>query len=224
MQAKVSDRVEQPQADDPLPSWIPPFVLPDKDDLASFIPPLCVMSAQTDPRTGLRPQSTFYKLDPSQKLSVLLRHTPFVEFPTIDVWEEGDAKFGGTIVDATGGVTRFADDVDGERKVKRRKLDVRAGKKTINGLLCDYGSDKEDDENGREEANVMATLDAYAESDSDEPAADETDYEDESADGGLTPAALLELVRQAQALSAQRTGDGGEDQIDWGDSEDEGPV
>ncbi|KAF7983895.1 hypothetical protein HWV62_18256 [Athelia sp. TMB] len=219
LQGKISDRVSKPQGD-PLPAWIPSLILPDPDDPASFTLPLCLISVHTDPRSGLRPDSTFYKLDPNQKLSVLLRNTTFVEFPTIEVWEDGDTKFGGTILDAAGEVTRHA---DGERRAKRRKLDVRAGKKAIAGLLGDYGSD--DDEEDKEEANVMAALGAYAESDEDDPTidvvlADGTDDEDDTEDVELTGEQLLELMRQAHTLDAQQVG-GEDEQLDWGDSEND---
>ncbi|KZP12119.1 hypothetical protein FIBSPDRAFT_799339, partial [Athelia psychrophila] len=220
LQSKI--RASKPQ-NDSLPAWVPLLVLPDADEPTSFTPPLCLISVHTDPRTGLRPQSTFYKMDPSHKLSVLLRNMTFVEFPTIDVWEEGDAKFGGTIVDAAGGVKRYADgSADGDRKAKRQKLDVRAGKKAIQGLLGDYGSDGDEDK--MEEENVMAALGAYA-SGEDEPevdvaGADGTDDDDDTPDAELTAEQLLQLVQQANALDAQRAG-GGEDQVDWGDSENE---
>jgi len=171
------------------------------------------MAAQIDPRMGLRSHSAFYKLDPAQKLSVLLRNTPFVEFPTIEVWEEGDTAFVGTIVDAQGSVMKYAD--DGERRAKRRKLDVGAGKKAIHGLLGDYGSDDEDSGEGEGEGGVMSMLGEYAGSDEDEEAEDLG--EDEEADIDLGPAALLELVRQAQVLDAQA---GDEDLVDWGDSDE----
>jgi len=169
------------------------------------------MAAQIDPRSGLWSHSAFYKLDPAHKLSVLLQDKPFVEFPTIEVWEEGDPAFVGTIVDTGGGVMKYAD--DGERMVKRRKLDVGAGKKAIKGLLGDYGSDEEED-------GVMAMLGEYAGSDEDVDREDggEDVEEDEEADVNLDPAALLELVRQAQALDADA---GHEDLVDWGDSDED---
>lgn len=123
-------------------------------------------------------------------------------------------------MDAQGGVTKSADG-DGERRVKKPKLDVKAGKKAINGLLGGYGSDEED---GDREEGVMAILGDYAESDEDN--GDEVEIGDGEADAdgddevelALDPAALLELVRQAQALDAEA---GDEDLVDWGDSDEE---
>jgi len=169
------------------------------------------MAAQIDLRSGLRSHSAFYKLDPAHKLSVLLRDKPFVEFPTIEVWEEGDPAFVGTIVDAEGGVIKYAD--DGERMAKRRKLDVGVGKKAIEGLLGDYGSDEEED-------GVMAMLGEYAgsEEDTDREEEGEDNEDDEEADVNLDPTALLELVRQAQALDADA---GDEELVDWGDEDED---
>jgi hypothetical protein len=197
--------------DQAVPPWVKCLVHSDPDDPDSFIPPQCLMAAQIDPRSGLRSHSAFYKLDPAHKLSVLLQDKPFVEFPTIEVWEEGDPAFVGTIVDRGGGVMKYAD--DGERMAKRRKLDVGAGKKAIEGLLGDYGSDEEED-------GVMVMLGEYAGSDEDVDREDggEDVEEDEGADVNLDPAALLELVRQAQALDADA---GHEDLVDWGDSDED---
>jgi hypothetical protein len=146
---------------------------------------------------------------------MLLRETPFVEFPTIEVWEEGDVGFVGTIVDGQGSVMKYAD--DGERRAKRRKLNVGAGKKAIHGLLGDYGSDDED--GGEEESGVMAMLGEYAGSDEDgDHVAERVDEEDEETVVKLDPAALLELVQQAQALDPEAVN---EDLVDWGDSDED---
>lgn len=225
MQTKVIERSNTKSPDDPLPAWIPSLVCPDPDDPNSFIPPQCLAAAITDPRLGLRSHSAFYKLDPTQKLSVLLRDTPFVEFPTIEVWQEGDTAFKGTIVDAQGGVTRYAD-ADGESRVKRRKLDVRAGKKAIHGLLGGYGSDEEDGENHAEDGGVMAMLGGYAESDGDgegegEDESGDDEANDKEVEARLDPAILMELVRQAQALDTDAVD---EDLVDWGDSDEDEPT
>lgn len=209
------------------PSWINSFVHPDPEDPESFNPPQCLMSAQVDLNTGLRSQSAFYKLNPNEKLSVLLRTAPFVEFPTIEIWEEGDDDFKGTIVDAQGSVTRYADTHLDERKAKRRKLDISRGKKAIKGLLSGYGSD-DDGEGGTAEGGAMTLLGGYTGSEDEEEDdldADAEGEDDDDVDGDeniyLGPAALIELVRQAQALDA-RTPD--EDLLDWGDSDDDGPA
>jgi hypothetical protein len=221
LQSKASEQSNNSQLDRPIPSWIKSLVHPDPDDVDSFTPPQCLMAAQIDPRSGLRSHSAFYKLDPAQKLSVLLRDTPFVEFPTIEVWEEGDAAFVGTIVDGHGSVTKYAG--DGERKVKRRKLDVGAGKQAIHGLVGDYGSDADDDD-VEGYSGAMAVLGEYAGSDEDvdqEAGIEDKDEEDGEAVMNLTPEALLELVRQAQALDAEAVD---EDLVDWGDSDEDQAV
>ena len=214
LRAKVAEHPNGTRSDLSLPPWITTLLHPDPDDPDSFVPPQCLMAAQVDPRLGLRSHSTFYRLDPSQKLSVLLRDTSFVEFPIIEVWEEGDEAFVGTIVDTQGSVTKYAD--DGERRTKRRKLDVGAGKKAIRGLLGDYGSD----DDGEREGGVMSMLGEYVGSDEDDDGQIETEdlEEDEEADMHLDPAALLELVRQAQAIEAPKND---EDLVDWGDSDEE---
>lgn len=144
------------------------------------------------------------------------------------MWEAGDAKFGGTIVDAVGRVTRHADDVgNGEKRVKRRRLDVKAGKKAIAGMLGEYGSDTEEDK--REEENGMAALGAYASDDGDGSeveagvvGTDVSDEDEDMPDVELTEEQLLALVNQANALDAQIQSAGGdEDQVLWGDSENE---
>ena len=207
LQSKVTERCNDSQMDQPVPPWMKSLVYPDPDDPDSFISPQCLMAAQIDPRSGLRSHSAFYKLDSAQKLFVLLRDKPFVEFPAIEVWEEADVAFVGTIVDASGGVMKYAD--DGERRAKRRKLDVGAGKKAIEGLLGDYGSD--------EEGGVMAMLGEYVGSDDDGAHENESEEDDEGEEADVN-LALLELVRQAQALDADA---GGEDIVDWGDSDED---
>lgn len=95
-----------------------------------------------------RGQHAYYSFDPSQPVINLLRHTHFVEFPTIEIWED----FQGTLVNAQG-------IVEHERQPKRRKMDPEVGRLAINGLLGDYGSEEE------EAPNLLAVLDNYTESD-----------------------------------------------------------
>lgn len=228
VQSKVRERSTNAQSGAPLPPWITEFLHPDPDDPESFAIPQFLMSAHVDPRSGLRSKSTFYKLDPREKLSVILRDTPFVEFPTVEIWEDGDDAFKGTIVDAQGGITAYADtESDGERRRKRRKLDIRAGKKAIHGLLGGYGSEEEEDDDGDQGGNPMALLGGYDESededlDADADAEGETDEDPDGDDNevDLAPAALIELVKQAQALDSARMEE--EELLDWGDSDDEG--
>ncbi|KAF9468872.1 hypothetical protein BDZ94DRAFT_1244800 [Collybia nuda] len=197
------------------PSWIQSLVLPDSDDPESFTPPQCVMTARIDPLTVVGPaKAAFHRLDPSKTLDVLLRNTHFVEFPTIEVWEE----FRGTIVDAQGAVTQ---ELEEEPKSKRRKLSTKAGKKAMTGLLGGYGSESE---GGEGTQNVLALLGGYAESDEDTgPVNDQDDLGDEDADGDtddeaeLDPATLLDLVREVQGSERWLNDIADDDMVDWGD-------
>lgn len=220
IQSKVIE-LSNNKSGNPIPPWIVSLVCPDSDDQDSFILPQCLISAPADLRLGLCSHSMFYRLDPTQKLSVLLRGTPFVEFPTIEIWEEGDTAFKGVIVDAQRGVARYVDE-NGQKRPKRPKLDLRAGKKAIHGLLGGYGSDEDCGDDP--EAGVMATLGDYAESDEDGTEL-EVGGGEEDIDGDeevrLDPAALLEFVQQARALDAEAAD---EDLVDWGDSDEEKPL
>ena len=143
----------------------------------------------------------YYSFDPSQPLINLLRHTHFVEFPTIEVWEE----FQGIIVDAQG-VMRQSEDY--ERQPKRRKLNAKAGRLAINGLLGDYGSEEEEKEQA---PNVLAALDNYAES---EEGDDGLNGSDDEGEVELDPTILLNLMRQARDEPWAVEED---DRVDWGD-------
>ena len=140
----------------------------------------------------------YYSFDPSQPLINLLRHTHFVEFPTIEIWEE----FQGIIVDAQG-VIRQSDD---ERQPKRRKLNPKAGRMAINGLLGDYGSEEEE-----QIPNMLAALDNYAESGDDDDGLNGSDDEGEVE---IDPTILLDLMRQARDVEE-------DDIVDWGDYDSE---
>jgi hypothetical protein len=208
------------------PDWIKLLIFPDPDDPESFTRPQCVMTAQLDPRAVVvstsRTKAVYYRFDPSKPLGVLLRNTHFVEFPTIEIWEE----FRGTVVDTQGAVTQQPEE---EHKPKRRKLTTKAGKKAISGLLGGYGSDSEEE---TETQNVMSMLGGYAGSDDEEDAgevreeAKETEMDglgDEDADGDtddeveLDQATLLELMRQAQGSERWAENVGDDDLVDWGD-------
>ncbi|KAI9001111.1 hypothetical protein BD414DRAFT_404251 [Trametes punicea] len=249
MRAHVSERSKS-KKDKAPPLWVPELVFPDKDIPDAFIPPLCVMSTPLDPLASLNGHSHvphpgrllrmgYYKLDPTQPIGAVLKHKHFVEFPTVEVWEE-DA-FQGTIVDDRGAVVH--DDTD-EPRPKRRKLDARQARKAMSGLLGGYGSD-EDEEAGEEECNVMDLLGSYAESD-DEGGGDgpelgtmgtqeeEEDWGNEDAEGETDEefegnpemvAAMLQKLREAGALrdpaaDSALAGYGtlDDEQVDWGDS------
>jgi len=190
-----SDRRNHSKKESSYPEWAKRLVNPDPDDdPESFTNPQCVMQALTSHQ--LRGPA-YYSFDPSQPLINLLRHTHFVEFPTIEVWEE----FQGIIVDAQG-VVRQSED---ERQPKRRKLNPKAGRLAINGLLGEYGSEEEE-----QAPNMLAALDNYAESGDDDD--DELNGSDDEGEVEIDPAILLDLLRQARDETAVD-----DDIVDWGD-------
>ena len=220
--------------DSAIPRWVRSLVFPDPDDPDSFNPPQCVMPAKLDPlSTALQVKTGYYDMRPSEKLSVLLRGTHFVEFPTIEVWEE----FRGTIVDTTGAITRH---FVADRRPKHPNWDPSAGKKTMETLLGGYGSDVEEGSDGEgDNPTALAALAGYAGSDDDhaeELAAesDECGSEGEGDDLGmddgvdqdrehdeephLEPEALLELMRTIQA---DQKWNGEDDEVDWGGSDED---
>ncbi|KZT12549.1 uncharacterized protein LAESUDRAFT_718816 [Laetiporus sulphureus 93-53] len=261
LQDQMNERGKSKKAD-PLPSWIHSLVFPDVDVPDAFMPPTCVMRTPLDPLSSLKTRTGYgaprpghiicegyYKLDPSQSLGANLKHKNFVEFPTIEVWEDG--IFHGTIVDHQGIVLHG----DEEPQPKRRKLSAKAGKKAITGLLTGYGSDDEDGRE-KEEQNVLDLLGGYAGSDDDAdtqrepnsgpPGNANTLGDDEAYDDGLCDedaegetddefqaepediATLLEQLRQAGALRDPRAAsalpgfaDGDDEEVDWGDSSEE---
>jgi len=190
-----TDRRNHSKKESSYPEWAKCLVNPDSDDPESFTNPQCVMQALISHQIR---GPAYYSFDPSQPLINLLRHTHFVEFPTIEVWEE----FQGIIVDAEG-VVRQSED---EQQPKRRKLNPKAGRLAINGLLGDYGSEEEEQEQA---PNVLAALDNYAESGEDDDGLNESDEEE------LDPAILLGLIRQARDEPWAEE----DDVVDWGDYE-----
>ena len=184
------------------PEWTKSLINPDSDDDSeTFTNPQCVMQALV--LHQLRGSHAYYSFDPSQSLTNLLRHTYFVEFPTIEIWED----FKGTIVD-TQGVVKQPED---ERQPKRKKMNPKAGRLAINDLLGDYGS--EDDKPEEEAPNVLAALDNYAESGED----DVDMGSDDEGEAELDPTILLELVRQARGDEPWAVED---DMVDWGDGQE----
>lgn len=241
---------------DSFPSWLMDLTIPSSDDPELFIKPTCVMPTRVDPLASLQARNHilqpghivregFYKLDPDKPLEMVLKNKVFVEFPTIEVWEDG--AFTGIIVDDRGAV--LLDDEE-ERKPKRRKMGVREGKKAISGLLGGYGSG-DDEDTETEEKNVLNTLAGYDDSEDDgeevkaesvssgrRPVKDwlkEEDLVDEDAEGETDEefeenaenlVGILEKLRQAGALQdpgENRLMEGQEedDQVDWGDSDNE---
>jgi len=200
------------------PVWVKQLVFPDEEDPEAFTNPQCVIAARLDPvvskRLRLRSNNAYYSLNCTQPLETLLRHTHFVEFPTIEVWEE----FQGTIVDIQGVVQQ-----EEQRPTKRVKLNHKAGKKAIQGLLEGYGSSEEDEPEQEELQNVLATLDQYAGSEDEEIIQEDngtgTDGEDDN-EVDIDPGVLLELLRSVRERD-KSWGIGDDDAIDWGDDDDD---
>jgi len=206
-----------------LPPWVKTLTLPHPDIPDAFTPPQFFMRAPLGLLSSGRSEKFgFIKLDGERKLSALLRNRQVVEFPTIEVWEEG--AFRGVLLDDTGAI--YSQGV--QRPAKKRKLDVTKGRAAIAGLLGGYGS--EDDE---EADTALTRLGDYEESDdveneqsttSDEADTDgfveedDDDDEEEELDAAVDPATLLAMVREAQR---QHEEDGGYDEVDWGDSDND---
>jgi hypothetical protein len=170
-------------------------------------------------------QRLYYRLDCAKSLAELLRHTQFVEFPTIEVWEE----FRGTVVDAAGAVTQASQDDDEQgRAPKRRRLDRKGGKK-IAGLLGGYGSSSEDGENSegkpQPRQNGLDMLGKYEGSDDEgdgEPMQEDVLVDSDAEEQvELDAAALFELVRKARGDENWTPKLGDDDLVDWGDSDQE---
>ncbi|EJD01413.1 uncharacterized protein FOMMEDRAFT_158554 [Fomitiporia mediterranea MF3/22] len=150
---------------------------------------------------------SYYKLDWNQKLSKAFRYKHFVEFPTIIVTDE--TSFSGILVDDSGATEDLH-----ERQPKRRKLDVDQVRKTMSGLVGDYGSEDE------EEANVLETLANYSENDEDDATSDQDvcgilgEADEEHADYAQD---TLDTEPAADNLVVE---DGSDDEtLDWGDEE-----
>jgi len=199
------------------PQWMQDLIYPDKDDPEAFTHPQCVMATRLDPitsrRLSLRSKRVYFALDPKQPLATSLAHTQFVEFPTIDVWDE----FEGTIVDAQGIVQQ-----EEERPTKRRRMNSKAGKKAIEGLLGDYGS-SEEDEQEEENQNVLAGLNEYTESDGGEMTSDPANRgdgeisSDDDGEGEVDPAVLLKLLRDVRGRDTCAFEEN--EAVDWGDGD-----
>ncbi|KAI0268361.1 hypothetical protein BC834DRAFT_821582 [Gloeopeniophorella convolvens] len=209
-----------------VPAWAKSLALPEPDSPDAFTPPHFFIRAPLDMSSGRREQFGYAELDGEQKFSTLLKHKQFVEFPTIEVWEE-DA-FRGILVEASGGIGLR----EGPRPAKRRKLDPSKGREAITGLLGDYGSEDEDEENEGVET-ALAQLGEYEGSEGGDEGADrsaegsaasddgEVGLEDQDDEGGpelpVDHAALLALIQQAQ----KRDEEDDDDEVDWGESDED---
>lgn len=244
--------------------WLQALVIPSPEDPEGFAPPMCVLRAPLDPLVAAsalqRPNPTpspfqpsrptpvikkaYYKLDPDQPFLTALKHTQFVEFPTIEVFDP--LSFKGALVDRDGRVSNVIgedEDLDG-REPKRRRLNKKEGKKRIGGLVGGYGSasgsEVEDEEEEKEKRNVLSMLGEYSDSDDGEGDVDmgegekvdgeadaDVDAEgdvvsegedDEEAEGELEPAALVELLKKVRA-DTLGVGADDEEVLDWDDGD-----
>ena len=221
-QSQISQRTRKKSGAD-LPAWAKTLALPHPDIPDAFIPPEFFIRAPSDPLSGQSGKFAFIKLDSERKLSTLLKNKHFVEFPTIEVWEEG--AFRGVLFDGVGAF----ESQGGQRPIKRRKLDPTKGRAAIAGLLGGYGS--EDGEDGEEVDTALTRLGEYegsdaeneqpttseeAETDTDGVTEDGGDHDDEEPEAMVDPETLLAMVREAQ----RRHVEGGEfEEIDWGVSD-----
>jgi len=206
-------------------------VLPHPDDPEGFINPTCIMPAPSDSNIpasthlSRQPKAGCYKLDPTQKLSSLLRYKSFVEYPCIEVYEDG--TFRGTVIDDNG-LVRVKDEE--RRPVKRRKLDVMAGRKAITGLVGEYGSEAE----GEVEKNILGTLGGYGGSEDEvedgeeidglgqgDDVGPEDDEGDAEGDHDMTQVDYEELAKRVEEAALQMGSLGEEEDLDWGESDDE---
>ena len=196
------------------PGWVKHFLTPDPDDPESFRPPQCVMIAHLDPTSlTVGKRAAYYRFDPSKSLTLLLRNTHFVEFPTIELWEE----FHGTVVDTAGIVTQQPQEE--ERPLKRRKI---TGKKAMNRFLGEYGSDEEEK---KQRGNVLSLLGEYGVSDDEDLGQKQRGLDGADSDEGeeieIDPGVLLELMRRVQDDGRWEVDNEEDEQVDWGDWEEE---
>ena len=197
-----------------LPTWVRTLALPHPDVPDTFTPPQFFIRAALDLLSGQRERFGFIRLNDEQKLSSLLRNKQFVEFPTIEVWEEG--AFRGVLLDGSGtfGLQRE------QRPAKRRKLNANQGRATIAGLLGDYGSEDSD-----EADTALTKLGEYEESvdeneqliTSEEGNTDAFSEDGEEGEGAglevtVDPATLLAMVQEARSRGEE---DIEYDKVDW---------
>lgn len=238
--------------------WLQTLVLPSSDDPEGFTPPTCVLRAPLDPLLAAsslmpsrRPQYPFqaqppknsgikkayHKLDLNQPLLTSLKHTQFVEFPTIEVHDP--LSFKGTLVDRDGRIDVVAGDDEEEEggyANKRRRLNKREGKKKMGGLIGGYGSGSgsEGEEDEKEKRNVLSMLGEYSDSDDggggrDVAMGDDEKVEGEEADATLDddddeeeeadPARLVALLKKVQAETLGAAVDEDEEVLDWDDGD-----
>ncbi|KAG1753806.1 uncharacterized protein EDB91DRAFT_1215231 [Suillus paluster] len=229
----------KPKKENSCPDWVTSLVHPHPDDPEGFKVPHCYLPARMDlsrityyPGVGMQGGPSYYKICPSQTLQELLQGTHFAEFPTIHIYDPDSSTFVGNVVTKGGQLSPMSEDEQDIRATKRRKLNAKAGRKAISGLVGDYGSDSETASEkvvATQTRDELGVLGSYAESDHDDEdcVVEARTTEDDigstgsfSADEGEGPeldyAAVLELIKQAQGAA-----DYDSEAVDWGDDWDE---
>ncbi|KAE9406013.1 hypothetical protein BT96DRAFT_915735 [Gymnopus androsaceus JB14] len=178
--------------------------------------------------TGTRPKAAFHRVIPTEPLLAALRNTHFVEFPTLELWPQGE--FSGVVADQDaethsqgmfgmgqqlvyerGDLVESSKDV--ERRAKRRKDRSESWQEAISGLLGGYRSnDESDQEEEKEEVsnNGLSLLGGYADSDEEDGGKLEDSDEEE------------EVELSHEAIVAGRMTGKEDERMDWGDEDSEG--
>ncbi|KAF5393766.1 hypothetical protein D9757_000265 [Collybiopsis confluens] len=228
-----------------FPAWlvdlvedIPNLRTPTLEEDQHFSPFDSLIRAPISPTaltiSGTRPKAAYHRVVPTEPLLTALRNTYFVEYPMLELWPQGE--FSGVLADqhtearASSGLMeqqlvfeqgnhKPEDQV--ERRAKRRKVQLRDGKKTISGLLGGYGSGEESDnqDGGKKDGqNGLAFLGGYAGSD------DELgeDSDDDQGEVELSPEVLLELMKNAHGGTSWTDDSREDERVDWGDEYSEG--
>jgi len=196
-----------------LPEWVPPLVHPHPEDPEGFILPDCYIHATLDFPCQPNPRATYYhKLDPALPLSHLLQNTRFVEFPTIHIFDRDASNFRGTVIDRAGRITQVEqDEMSNGRTPKRQKVDPGA----IAGLLGDYGSSSESEDDQTQENDGFLMLESYSDEGGDQGQCEGANDPEQMSSSDteetlIKPEKLLELIKQAREATD-------EDILDWGD-------
>ncbi|KAJ4472207.1 hypothetical protein J3R30DRAFT_3298962 [Lentinula aciculospora] len=171
--------------------------------------------------TGTRIKAAYHRVVPAEPLFTALRNTSFIEYPTMELWPQGE--FSGIVADQH---AEPAASGSAKRRAKRQKIELKAGKKAISELLGEYGSE---DESGQEEEqkaekddraqNGLTMLGVYA--DSDEEGKIEVDSDEDDDGLEVSPEVLLELMKKAQGHGSWLE-DSKDERVDWGDDDTEG--
>jgi len=206
---------------DALPQWIHPLF----DSFKEGEPPSLTYLLEQPSESAQNPITKIhYKLHPFAPLSSNLRDRSFVEYPTIDVWEDGD--FTGPIIEPNGTY------MDGEeaRPTKRRRLETTQKMQNAS-LLQGYDSSENDDEDEGKGLGILGTYGSEEEQDQEKLEADLTDNaEDSQGEDYTSTGDAKEDVREifeavGELLSPQHVEDWSDDREDagpgWEESGDE---